>query len=131
MLENFQTSDIYSMVKLVQGNQSDNHCNQSDTWLSIPVSELYQPTPSSIPHLKHTHTTHTHTHTCMHAHTHTTCTLSQVTVLCFNFFRTNQTNSWYTRQTADFVSSIWPFYPVKHWKLLVNMNPEKVGTDLW
>ena len=27
--------DICMVAKIVQGHQSDNHCNQSDTWVSI------------------------------------------------------------------------------------------------
>ena len=33
--------DIYSAVKVVRRNRSDNHCNQSDAWLSILLLELY------------------------------------------------------------------------------------------
>ena len=32
--------DIYEVAKVVQGNQSDNHYNWSDTWSSILLPEL-------------------------------------------------------------------------------------------
>ena len=33
--------DFYKMAKAVHGNQLDNHCNQSNTWPSIKLQELY------------------------------------------------------------------------------------------
>ena len=66
MLDIFQTGviSINYVVKVVFGNQSDYHYNQSNTQPSIlPLALL--PSPSRT----HAHThAHTHTHTCTHTH---------------------------------------------------------------
>ena len=33
--------DIYKVVTVAHGNQSNGHCNQSDTWLSVLLLGLY------------------------------------------------------------------------------------------
>ena len=55
--------DIYTVVKVVHGNHSDNHGNQSGTRPSVSLHELYLYTPCSLPHPQHTQTHHMHTHT--------------------------------------------------------------------
>ena len=40
-LDSFKLVDICKMAKVVDGNQTNNHCHRSDTWLSILLLELY------------------------------------------------------------------------------------------
>ena len=128
MLDIFQTGviSINYVVKVVFGNQSDYHYNQSNTQPSIlPLALL--PSPSRT----HAHA-HTHTHTCTHTDTYTQSVLFcyccferelvkqcnnqwqciWLIVFCFVFY---PTDCW-------FCSSICWFQPVKYQKLPVNMN---------
>ena len=73
--------DIYKMVNVVHGNQLNNHCNRSDTWLSIlhttraVLANTKLPSPPK---------THARTHARTHAHTHTQyLSLSCVFCCCF------------------------------------------------
>ena len=90
--------DRCKMLKVVHGNQSDNHCNRSDTQPSIPlliyIIQYYSstrntkvlPSPSSM----HTHNTHS------------------FVVLCFKTFAfvfENQSN----KITTDSLNSCWFF----------------------
>ena len=55
---------------MVHGNQSDNHCNRSNTWPSILLPELRLQTLSSLSlSIKHRYR-HTDTHTCTHTRMH-------------------------------------------------------------
>ena len=36
------------MLKVVHGNQSDNHCNRSDTQMSIPQLYIYDLVPKGV-----------------------------------------------------------------------------------
>ena len=58
-------SNCCNIYKVVYGNQLGSHCNQSDTQLFILLPELYEQTPSSLPHQ-----TCTHAHTDMYALSH-------------------------------------------------------------
>ena len=64
-LDSFKLVDICKVAKVVHGNQTNNHCHRSDTWLSTLLPELYQQPPCSLPFLEHRHA-HTHTHTLSH-----------------------------------------------------------------
>ena len=115
------------------------HANQSDTWLSILLQELYYRTPSSFPCLEHTcthtHTqTHTHTHvhaythTCTHIHTHTcaharthTCTYTHLAYADIN--RYNTRNDRFTQKSSSSSQSSsssphnWPAVFATSWGL--------------
>ena len=94
--------DICKVAKMGHRNWSHNHCNRSDTKLSVftttrtVLTELYTQVPFPSRTHTHTHTTHTHTHT----HTHTlyalnvlrflfTCCLV-VVVFCLVFLSNSQ-----------------------------------------
>ena len=115
------------VVKVVHGNRSDDHCNQSDTWPSTTTTALLV-VLSLVPHAcTHTHT-HTHTHTSMHACTHA-CTYTHASsafLLLLLLFILFLFCSQSTKHLADFwffgEYKCWSLL-VKYWKLLVNVNP--------
>ena len=80
--------DIYKVVKVVHGNQLNNHCNQSDTWPSKlhTTRAVLANTKLPSPLKTHTHThmhTHARTHACTHKHTHSTSHLAVFFVVVF------------------------------------------------
>ena len=87
--------NICKVAKVVHREQSENHCNQSDSWLSKLLPELYQQTPSSTPCLKHTHT------------------FSHKSLCCIFLEPVRQTSSQYVRLIADFISHLGFSYLVK------------------
>ena len=65
--------DRCKMLKVVHGNQSDNHCNWSDTQPSLPLLciyytalQQYQKTPKVLPSLPNMHTHNTHSLVVLH-----------------------------------------------------------------
>ena len=95
------------VVKVVHGDRSDDHYNQSDTWRMMAIYHCYSTRAllvlvvvlSLLSSTSHTHTniqTNMHTHACTHAHTH------KLLLLCccclFFFFFCSQS----TKHLADF-----------------------------
>jgi len=91
------------VVKVVHGDRSDDHCNQSDTWRMMAIYHCYSTRAllvlvvvlSLVP-LTHTHTqtykqicTHMHAH--MHIHTNFFCFV--VVVYSSSFFVASQQNT--------------------------------------
>ena len=101
-IDSFQTSVMCKMLKVVHGNQSDNHCNWSDK-PSIPLLYIYYTVLQrfSLPCLA-----------CIHMHTRDITNITRTLLLCCTFkllllfVRTGQTKSQPT---------VWPiidFLPV-------------------
>ena len=96
--------DINKVVKVVHRNQSDSHWNQSSTWPSVLLLELYWQTNTLLPSPSRTHThthTRTHGHTPMdtHTHTHTMHSLSLSVPWAFKVLEhVKQSNSQYISQ---------------------------------